>query len=56
MIFVLYSPLGHEYIWFWILGGCMSIIALVILLTLFKQDKFEGKSVETLRDETVEWN
>ena len=42
MVFLLMSPLGHEYIYFWIVGGCCSFVSLMMLIFLFNQDKFVG--------------
>lgn len=43
MLILLGTPLGHEYILFWMVGGCMSVVSLVMLIFLFKQDKFVPK-------------
>lgn len=56
MLLLLKSPLDEMYIWFWFLGGCMSIVALLILVTVFKQDKFERKERDTFGEATTDWN
>lgn len=40
MIYLLQTDLGQAYIWFWVLGGCLSIISLVELNLFFNQEKF----------------
>lgn len=35
MIGLLRTPLGTDYIWFWGFGSCMSIVAFILLMTLF---------------------
>jgi hypothetical protein len=41
LLFLLMTDLGREYIWLWFLGGCLSVISLISLFTLFKQEKFK---------------
>lgn len=40
MLGLLATPLGHEYILFWGIGGLMSCVSLVMLLTVFSQDRY----------------
>jgi len=41
MVFMLPTALGHDYIIFWMVTGFMSITALLMLMFLFKQEKFK---------------
>lgn len=56
MIFLLMTPLGVDYIWFWLMAGGMSVCALGLLLTVFSQDKFVGKPVSSFSEATGAWN
>lgn len=40
LLFVLPTKLGHDYIWFWFFGGCLSCVSLFLLTLLFNQEKF----------------
>jgi hypothetical protein len=43
MLFLLRTPLGTEYIWFWGIGSCMSVFSFIILMTVFNQTKFSER-------------
>jgi len=43
MVFLLRTPLGTEYFWFWGMGSCMSIVAFIMLMTMFNQTKFSER-------------
>ena len=51
MIYLLTTNLGHEYIKFYFVGGGLSVLALLILIFVFKQWKLKGKSTLFSEDE-----
>jgi len=53
LLFVLRTSMATKYFYLWGLGSCMSCISIVILFTLFKQEKFMVKPNKVEETETA---